>query len=156
MKTIAEHMMAMRAAAFVGLRHNERTALWEGILSPSGARDYNIRVAYATPILGEVFTIGRVQPQVRVMSPLLERHYDYEQGPIPHVYWDNEDYDHPVLCLFSLEGREWGLDDLIAETTILWASRWLYFYEGWLATKKWKGGGRHPGRHRDGKRLATV
>jgi hypothetical protein len=58
--------------------------------------------------------------------------------------------------LFSLEGREWGLDDLIAETTILWAARWLFFYEGWLATKKWKGGGRHPGRHSDGKRIEAV
>lgn len=156
MKTIAEQMPTMHAAGFRPLWHDARGALWEGKLSPSNARDYTVRVAYKTPILAENFTIGRVQPQVRVTSPLLERHPDYEDGPIPHVYWDDEDLDRPILCLFSLEGREWGLDDLIAETTILWAARWLFFYEGWLATKKWKGGGRHPGRHSDGKRIEAV
>jgi hypothetical protein len=63
----------------------------------------------------------------------------------------------PYLCLFSPELREWDIDDLIADTTIFWAAEWLYFYEGWLVTKKWHGGGRHIGRAADGvKRLETV
>jgi len=32
----------------------------------------------------------------------------------------------------------------LAETTVPWAARYLYFYEGWLLTGKWSGGGRHP------------
>lgn len=25
-----------------------------------------------------------------------------------------------------------------------WTSLWLYFFEDWLATDEWKGGGKHP------------
>jgi hypothetical protein len=125
--------------------------VWEGRITPYN-RSYLARVTYTTPIMAEMFTVGRVQPRVRILSPVLEQHHDYEEGPIPHVYWD--DPKHPALCLFSPEGREWGVDDLIAETTIFWTARWLGFYEGWLVTKKWRGGGRHPGK--DIKQLATV
>jgi hypothetical protein len=55
----------------------------------------------------------------------------------------------PSLCLFSLSKREWTPDDLIAHTTVFWAWEWLLFYEGWLVTKKWKGGGRHPASNND-------
>ena len=145
MKTIAQQIAAMRADyPEFQLRHEDgRTAVWRGRLKPTRQRSYLIQVEYSTPIIGTMFTIGQVQPYVRVLDPKLERHPDYEEGPIPHVYRDSEDLDHPVLCLFSLEGKEWTLDDLISDTTILWAARWLYFYEGWLATKKWLGGGRH-------------
>jgi len=34
-------------------------------------------------------------------------------------------------------------DDLIALTTVPWAADWLACYEGWLATGRWHGGGRH-------------
>ncbi len=91
-----------------------------------------------------------------MLDPKLESHPDYEEGPIPQVYWDDQDLEHPVLCLFSLEGQEWNLDDLVAETTIYWAARWLYFYEGWLATKMWKGGGHHPHLVQGEKSLAAV
>ena len=30
---------------------------------------------------------------------------------------------------------------LLAKTTVPWASRWLYYYELWLVTGKWLGGG---------------
>ena len=50
------------------------------------------------------------------------------------------------LCLFDAYNREWTPSDLLAETTVPWSSRYLFFYEGWLATKSWRGGGRHPTR----------
>jgi hypothetical protein len=62
-----------------------------------------------------------------------------------------------TLCLFSPSLGEWDVNDLLAETTIFWANEWLYFYEGWLITKKWRGGGRHPSLTTDGaKQLETV
>ena len=81
MKTIAEQMPTMHAVGFRPLWHDARGVLWEGKLSPTNARDYTVRVAYKTPIMAENFTIGRVQPQVRVMSPLLERHPDTKMVP---------------------------------------------------------------------------
>jgi hypothetical protein len=158
MKLIAAQIASMKARwpnfALVG--HDTRAAVWEGELSPTSARAYTVRLSYFVPIMGERFTIGQVQPRVRVLAPLLEQHQGYEQGPLPHVYWDKDDPDRPFLCLFSPEGREWSIDDLIADTTIFWASRWLFFYEGWLATKKWKGGGRHSSQGKGAKQLASV
>lgn len=145
MKTIDAQIQGMTASwpAFVLRAQNERSALWEGDLAPT-KRPYRVRVFYKTPLIGPLFTIHDVQPRVQVMSPVLQRHPEYEDGPIPHVYGNDEEPELPFLCLFSPEGNEWSLDDLIAETTIPWATRWLFFYEGWLVTKKWKGGGRHP------------
>ena len=158
MKTVAEQIAAMRTEhpGFQLRYEDARAAIWRGRLAPTAQRSYLVEVTYKTPIMGEMFTISQIQPRVRVLDPRLEKHPDYEEGPTPHVYWDQEALDYPVLCLFSLEGKEWGLDDLIAETTIYWAARWLYFYEGWLATKMWKGGGRHPGHPAEAKPLETV
>lgn len=38
-------------------------------------------------------------------------------------------------------GTEWNSGMLIANTIIPWASGWLFFYEFWLATGQWFGGG---------------
>ena len=53
----------------------------------------------------------------------------------PHL---NED---GTLCLYNPEGDEWGPDRSIADTTVPWTSLWLLYYEDWLITGKWKGGG---------------
>lgn len=83
------------------------------------------------------------QPRVTILDPRLEMHWDYAEPPIPHVYRVGRSFDRPVLCLFDVEAGEWTPNDLMADTTLKWASIWLNFYEGWLVTKKWFGGGRH-------------
>jgi len=40
----------------------------------------------------------------------------------------------PYLCLFDPFNGEWTPSDLLAETTVPWTARYLYFYEGWLLT----------------------
>ena len=133
-----------------------QSATWEGTLAPD-KRAYRIRIHYRVPHLLENLTAHDVQPRVQVLSPVLERHPDYELGPLPHVYLNRTEPSLPYLCLFSPELREWHTGDLIAETTVFWTAEWLYFYEGWLVTKKWHGGGRHPIRVADGtKRLEAV
>jgi len=133
-----------------------RAAIWEGVLAPD-KREHLVRVRYRVPLVLEDLTLHDVQPRVQVIKPLLEAHADYEQGPIPHVYWSKACPTTPYLCLFSPSNREWDPTDLIAQTTIFWAAEWLYFYEGWLVTKKWRGGGRHPQQLGEGeKRLETV
>jgi hypothetical protein len=53
---------------------------------------------------------------------------------LPHVYPLN------TLCLYLGEEWSWAhwLTDLVG-----WASEWLFFYEVWLATGTWLGGGLH-------------
>jgi len=60
-------------------------------------------------------------------------------GKIPHRYRDGS------ICLFS--GSEWTSSRAIAQTILPWLLEWLAFYEGWLATGEWQGGGTHPTPH---------
>jgi hypothetical protein len=161
MKSIEQQIGAMETQwpqfRVTDFDRTERTVVWEGPLAPD-KREHLVRVTYRIPLVIENVSLKDAQPRVRVLRPLLERHADYEEGPIPHVYVSEEDPSLPYLCLFSPDLREWGLDDYIAHTTVFWACEWLYFYEGWLLTKKWHGGGRHVRPAVDDlvKRLATV
>lgn len=144
---------------FAVANRGDRHAIWEGPLQPV-KRSYKVRIAYRTPLAIEMVTIHTVQPRVQVLQPLLERHPEFEEGPLPHVYTNERDPGRPCLCLFDPQADEWSMNDLVAETTVLWAARWLFFYEGWLLTGRWRGGGRHPGPANDTvageKRLASV
>jgi hypothetical protein len=158
MKTIEQQIGAMEFQwpRFKVVYSEDQEAVWEGTLA-ADKRKHLVRVRYRVPNVLENITLKDAQPKVQVLDPLLEWHPDYEEGPIPHVYASEKWPKMPYLCLFSPELREWDIDDLIADTTIFWAAEWLYFYEGWLVTKKWHGGGRHIGRAADGvKRLETV
>ncbi len=75
-------------------------------------------------------------PQIFVLSPDLTRN---EEGKLPHVY----STEFQKLCLHYPPERCWHSKMLIAPLIIPWASEWLYFYEIWVATGKWMGGGTH-------------
>ncbi|ACX76279.1 hypothetical protein Fisuc_2696 [Fibrobacter succinogenes subsp. succinogenes S85] len=59
---------------------------------------------------------------------------------LEHVY-DNQ---KQRLCLYHPKKRPWDRSMLLSETVIPWAIEWLYFYEIWLCTGQWLGGGEHP------------
>lgn len=79
---------------------------------------------------------GGKWPEVRVINPRLERGKQDED--IPHMYCQER------LCLYLPSGDEWKPSQPIALTIVPWTSLWLAFYEGWLATGEWQGGGVHP------------
>src|SRR5438105_773562 len=140
MKTIKEQVRAMTVqwpdfdlTELIG-----DSATWEGVMAPDG-RKHLVRVRYRVPFVLEDISLKNAQPRVQILKPLLERHLDYELGPIPHVYVNSIDRSLPYLCLFSPELREWSTWDLIADTTMFWTYEWLYFYQGWLAVGKWRG-----------------
>lgn len=135
--------MAARWPTFAVTARDDRSATWVGTLDPVQRR-YRVRITYAVPFAIERFAIIDVQPRVQVLSPRLEMHPDYDEGPVPHVYGNRSDRSLPFICLFDPYEAEWSPSDLLSETTIPWTSRYLYFYEGWLATGVWRGGGRHP------------
>ena len=60
---------------------------------------------------------------------------------LEHVYGDYQDQN---LCLYRPRKNQWDGSMLLSETAIPWAVEWLYFYEIWVCTGKWLGGGEHP------------
>jgi len=91
------------------------------------SREYSMRVTFQR---GET-------PDVFVLSPDLEKLAG--DRPLPHVYRD------PLrLCLTLPETREWTGAMRIDQTFVPWATTWLYYFEEWLISDEWKGGGKHP------------
>lgn len=98
-----------------------RATLW---LRPAAwCGQYRVHIAY----------IYGVRPHVWVQEP---RPVEFlHDEPTPHLNPDG------TLCLYDPHGNEWGPDRSIADTTVPWTSLWLFYYEDWLNTGEWKGGG---------------
>jgi hypothetical protein len=88
------------------------------------SRRYLIRIDYR----------ARRVPEVCVLAPDLKLHPD--ANVLPHTYPGDK------LCL-HLPG-EWRSEMYIAHTTVPWTSEWLFYYELWLVTGQWNGGGHEP------------
>ncbi len=76
------------------------------------------------------------KPDIEVLEPKLVCREG--ETAIPHVYPGN----HP--CVYYPKFGEWTSSKYIAKTIVPWISSWLYFYEVWMATGEWEGGGIHP------------
>ena len=108
---------------------SRQTIVWVGELQPTPlSRVYRVRVEYQ-PQHG--------RPKVTVLDPPLE--LADGKTSLPHVFHGGD------LCLHLF--GEWNEGRLLTDI-IPWASEWLYFYELWLATGEWFGGGEHPPRKR--------
>jgi len=77
-------------------------------------------------------------PKIKIINPSLEKNSKDEKPP--HLYKGD------FLCLYHPKTSEWNNDKKIAEYIVPWISLWLYYYEVWLSTDKWFGGGLHPNR----------
>jgi hypothetical protein len=98
---------------------------WTGSLQPTPLSViYTVRLEYDE---------RDPRPRVTVLDPPLERPAGKS---LPHVYEGEE------LCLYY---DEFDCEqDLLADTVVPWASEWLYYYESWVTTGEWHGGGIHP------------
>ena len=76
-------------------------------------------------------------PKVEVLEPPLKLREDAKR--IPHTYSDGS------LCLYLPKVGDWTKEMPLARTVVPWIAEWLYFYELWLVTGEWLGGGIHPG-----------
>ena len=102
---------------------------WTGILTPSPVgRDYRVRLIYQ---LG-------ARPVVRVLDPSLRTLAAGQT--IPHLY----SQEREELCVYLPGQREWAPEKLLTRTVLPWLVLWLYFFEGWLGSGEWHGGGAHP------------
>lgn len=104
--------------------------IWEGVLksSPIG-NEYLVKVSYSKDGVPKVF----------VLEP---KNLELPDGEtkLAHVY----DHDKQRLCLYYPKAKEWNNTKTIASTIMPWAIEWLYYYEIWLITGDWTGGGIHP------------
>jgi hypothetical protein len=56
---------------------------------------------------------------------------------LPHTYRDSS------LCLYQPRRCEWEPWMRLDETIVPWTILWLYYFEEWLVSDDWKGGGEH-------------
>jgi hypothetical protein len=96
-------------------------------------RDYRIRI--------ELKQGGR--PRIFVEDPDL--HMLAGGRRIPHLYQQKP----PRLCLWLPQTGEWQGWMRLDQTVVPWTSLWLFYFEEWLASDDWKGGGMHPGTDED-------
>lgn len=122
--TISQQAFAIRSVlpgVTVRLRQGTRLTMTADLQPTPMSRQYNIKIDYR---LG-------ASPDVLVVAPKLELHRDAEE--LPHTFPGEK------LCL-HLPG-EWTPSMYIAHTTVPWTSEWLFYYEIWLVTGDWEGGG---------------
>lgn len=104
---------------------------WEGQLKPSPLSvNYPIKLMY-------IKSRGRYKPQIFV-TEVLKKPEGCDR--LEHVYSQTKQ----ELCLYYPTAHEWNDTMKLSETIIPWACEWLYFYEIWLITGEWLGGGVHP------------
>ena len=94
-----------------------------------------------------------------VLSRVYRLRIEYRQGGVPQVFVEDPDlvelangrllphvYEQKPtrLCLYQPARSEWHSGLLISQTIIQWAALWLFYFEEWLTSDEWAGGGEHP------------
>ena len=107
-------------------RISNKSLSWVGHIRPTLlSRLYSVKIKLENGKV-EVFVIDPVKLDIHKDKMLL-----------PHVY----STPRQKLCLYFPDGKEWNKGKLLIDTIIPWTSEWLYFYEIWLITGEWYGGG---------------
>lgn len=102
---------------------------WSGTIQPTAlSKEYSVFVLYHF----------NKSPQVWIIGDELEK---LDDDNFPHKFEINRKNKMVRICLYRYS--EFNSSKLIADTIIPWTIEWLYFYELWLATGEWLGGGEH-------------
>jgi hypothetical protein len=103
--------------------------LWDFWVKPTPlSREYRIRLNYH---YNDVPMVYVTEPDLISLSG---------DKPIPHVY----EQKPTRLCLYLPRTGEWSPNMHIAKSIVPWTYLWLFYFEVWLATGEWEGGGVHP------------
>lgn len=139
MRTAQERKILTLAQQYLFLRRSPLLQGAEGKLKPMElvwrfdacpdplGRTYGICLRYAF----------EASPDIRVKSHDL-RALSGGRCP-PHLY-----HDPDRLCLYLPGTNEWDGTQRLDETVVPWTFLWLAYFEYWLATDEWGGGGEHP------------
>jgi hypothetical protein len=102
---------------------------WRFPVSPTPlSRQYAARIEYRQ---------GK-SPSVYIDDPNLLALADGRR--LPHVY----EQSPPRLCLYLPNSGEWGAWMRLDQTIVPWTALWLLYFEAWLMSGEWSGGGLHP------------
>ena len=80
---------------------------------------------------GDTPDVRIVDPDLRVLS---------NGRDLPHIY-----HNPDRLCLYLPGTGQWDASKRLDQTIVPWTHLWLVYFEEWLSSDDWKGGGRHPG-----------
>ena len=128
--TLPQQHFALRASGIGGSGRLTRKGLeWRYSAKPTPvSRTYQLRMTYTLA----------AAPDVTVTWPTLVGLADGRR--LPHVY----SQDPARLCLYMPSTGEWRRQLTLAATVVPWSALWLYYFEDWLASGVWRGGGQHP------------
>ena len=131
--TLIQQKVALCASyqgASCSIDKKKKQLFWSGKIKPTAlSMEYTVVLIYS---------IGK-SPKVWVIGDELERLDDVN---FPHKFDVDAKNKMVRICLYRYS--EFNSSKLIANTIIPWTVEWLYFYELWLATGEWLGGGEHP------------
>ena len=112
------------------LIENRKKLVWYGLISPTAiSKKYKVIIIYEL----------NKSPEVYVIGDELEK---LDAADFPHNYNIDKKNKMVKICIYRY--REFSSSKILADTIVPWTVEWLYFYENWLATGKWLGGGAHP------------
>lgn len=107
------------------------TLTWEGDVCPTAlSRTYRVTITYKKGFRPQVTVTGDDLPGLN-------------RSDFPHKFAIDRENGSVEICLHLR--HEFDASMLISDCIIPWTAEWLYFYEIWLATGEWCGGGKHPG-----------
>lgn len=113
---------------------------WRYPATPSPlSREYGMRIEFAQGGVPETYVDA---PDLQALAG---------GRTIPHLYRRNP----PQLCLYLPRTYEWQPQMRIDLTIVPWSVLWLFYFEEWLLSNDWKGGGLHPGDDSAGHRAAA-
>lgn len=102
---------------------------WSGKIKPTAlSKEYTVFLSYRF----------NKSPKVWIIGDELEK---LDDTNFPHKFDINPKNKMVQICLYRYS--EFNSSKLIANTIIPWTVEWLYYYELWLATGEWLGGGEH-------------
>ena len=102
---------------------------WQFDCTPTPmARTYRVEIKYKVGANPDIFVID---PHLPTMA---------KGQKLPHVYSE----EPTELCLWLPSTQEWHPSLRLDQTVVPWTYLWLDYFEDWLLTAHWKGGGEHP------------
>jgi hypothetical protein len=123
------HLKQAFPQAECSLKRNLLT--WKGILQPTAlSATYNVEMRCQQNDTPDVWVSGENISDVDSFDI------------IPHKYDIDKRRSRVRICLYLPD--DYSASWFFANTIIPWTIEWLYFYEMWLATGEWLGGGLHP------------
>lgn len=96
---------------------------------------YKIRLDYC---------VGQT-PRIYLVTPEIDMSASLEIHTFGKKYHGSYKRELPQLCLTYHKYDKWDSSVLLTQSFIPWSIEWTEFYELWLMTGKWYGGGVHLG-----------